>query len=616
MLLLPRRFFRGAFFYRPDMPRKSSYKLKYLLLSPGLLVLFIALFLPMLVLFGISFQTYVPGSGKPLNVFTFENYIRILDPLYLRVFGRTFIISILATLIALVMGYPAALLMARCRRTVKGLLLAVVLTPLLTNVVARNLGLMIIFGTHGPVNKLLGFLGIPPVKFVPGQLGIILSFAQVFLPYMILSINSVLENIDFNLQNAARNLGCSRFQAFRKVIFPLSTPGIVAGSLFVFLLSFSSLVTPQLLGGGMVQVMSMLIQQQAMSLLNWPFAAALAFVLMVISLALVTVYNRLTSRIERMVDRGGVYQDFKADRRGRQLIRDGLYAVNRALSGLTSPLSSRIRPELSRALDRGGEIFGTVLYYVFTSLVFLFIILPLPMVIVSSFGMSSMVSFPPEQLSLKWYRGLWEKREYITSLLLSLRISGLCVLVSLITGTCTALGLSRNRFRFPAMMKTLFLSPLMVPAVIIGIAIMRFVNIAGWRNPFWTIFAAHLLITVTYVTRTVLATLVGYNMTIEYAARDLGAGPFYTFRKITLPLIKPSLIVSGIFAFIVSLDETTITIFLTGGRTTTLPVRIFSVLEAQGLDSTVTVVSSILIVAALTVLLVINRLIGLDKFRI
>jgi putative spermidine/putrescine transport system permease protein len=506
--------------------------------------------------------------------------------------------------------------MARCKRSLKGLLLALVLTPLLTNVVARNLGLMIIFGSHGPVNKVLGLVGIPPVKFVPGQLGIILSFAQVFLPYMILSINSVLENIDFNLLNAARNLGCSRMQAFRKVIFPLSTPGIVAGSLFVFLLSFSSLVTPQLLGGSMVQVMSMLIQQQAMSLLNWPFAAALAFVLMVISLALVAGYNRLTSRIERMVDRGGVYRDFKAERRGRQFLRDGLYEINRAVSGIFAPLSSRINSGLAGTLDRGGEIAGTALYNSFTFLVFLFIILPLPVVIISSFSPSIIVSFPPEQLSLKWYRGLWAKREYITSILLSLRISGFCVLVSVIIGTCTALGLSRSRFRFPAMMKTLFLSPLMVPAVIIGIAIMRFTNTIGWRNPFWTIFAAHLLITVTYVTRTVLATLVGYNMTIEYAARDLGAGPFYTFRKITLPLIKPSLIVSGIFAFIVSLDETTITIFLAGGRTTTLPVRIFSVLEYDGLDSTVTVVSSILIVVALTVLIIINKLIGLDKFKI
>jgi putative spermidine/putrescine transport system permease protein len=594
----------------------KHYKPKYLLLSPGLLVLFVVLFLPMLILFGISFQTYVPGSGKPLNVFTLENYTRILDPLYLKVFGRTFVISIAATVLALIMGYPAALLMARCKRSVKGLLLAVVLTPLLTNVVARNLGLLIIFGSHGPVNKLLGFLGIPPVKFVPGQLGIILSFAQVFLPYMILSINSVLENIDFNLQNAARNLGCSRFQAFWKVIFPLSMPGIAAGSLFVFLLSFSSLVTPRLLGGSMVQVMSMLIQQQAMSLLNWPFAAALAFVLMVISLALVTAYNRLTSRIERMVDRGGVYRDFKAAGRGRQFLRDKLYEADRALSGIFLPLSSRMDARLSKILDRGGENLGKVLYNAFTFLVFLFIVLPLPVVIISSFSPSIIVSFPPEELSLKWYRGLWAKREYITSMLLSLRISGFCVLVSLIIGTCTALGLSRNRFRFPSLMKTMFLSPLMVPAVIIGIAIMRFVNTAGWRNPFWTIFAAHLLITVTYVTRTVLATLVGYNMTIEYAARDLGAGPFYTFRKITLPLIKPSLIVSGIFAFIVSLDETTITIFLTGGRTTTLPVRIFSVLEFDGLDATVTVVSSILIVVALTVLVIINKLIGLDKFRI
>jgi putative spermidine/putrescine transport system permease protein len=595
--------------------RKKKRNPKYLFLSPGLTVLFIALFLPMIILFWISFQTYVPGSGTPLKVFTFENYIRIFDPLYLRVFGRTFIISLVSTLVALVMGYPAALLMVQCGRTAKGLLLAVVLTPLLTNVVARNLGLMIIFGNHGPVNQLLRLVGIPPVKFVPGQLGIILSFAQVFLPYMILSINSVLENIDFNLQNTARNLGCSRLQAFFRVIFPLSTPGIVAGSLFVFLLSFSSLVTPQLLGGGMVQVMSMLIQQQAMGLLNWPFAAALAFVLMTISLALVTVYNRLTSRIERMVDRGGVYRDFRAEVPLRRWIKDSLYNLDRGLSNMVKPLFTWIRPEFSETLSRGFENIGVVLYYVFTGMVFIFIILPLPVVIISSFGASTMVTFPPLQLSLKWYQGLLERREYITSLLLSLQISGLCVLISLGIGTATALGLSRNRFRFPALMKTLFLSPLMVPAVIIGIAIMRFVNTIGWRSPFWTIFIAHLLITVTYVTRTVLATLVGYNMTIEYAARDLGAGPFYTFRKITLPLIKPSLIVSGIFAFIVSLDETTITVFLTGGRTTTLPVRIFSVLE-HGLDSTVTVVSSLLIVVAVTVLLIINKLMGLDKFKI
>jgi len=182
-------------------------------------------------------------------------------------------------------------------------------------------------------------------------------------------------------------------------------------------------------------------------------------------------------------------------------------------------------------------------------------------------------------------------------------------------GTMVALAIKRYTYRFPELLKTMFLSPLMVPAVIIGIALMRFMNMLGWINSFKAILVAHLLITMVYVIRTVLSSLVGYDISIEYAARDLGAGPLLTFRKITFPLIKPGLIVAGMFSFIVSLDETTISIFIAGGRTTTLPVRIYSMLE-HGLDPTVTAISSLLIVLALCILLLINKVMGLDKFKI
>jgi putative spermidine/putrescine transport system permease protein len=596
----------------------SRGKAKYALLLPALILIIAAFFIPMLLLFVVGFQTYVPGSGFFEHTFTLENFVRLFDSYHLTILMRTFKIAFLAALLSLVFGYPVALLLSRTRGKKKGLLLGLILTPLLTNVVARTLGLMIVFATHGPVNKLLGLFGIGPVQFIPGELGIILGLTQVFIPYMILSINSVLENLQINLQNAARDLGCSPMSAFWKVIFPLSTPGIVAGSLFVFLLSFSSFVTPRLLGGGKVMVMTMLVQQQAMQLLNWPFAAAAAIILMIFCVLLVTTYNRLTARIERMNDRTGIYGDSD--------FSSGIYRIIRGMKNLLYDLwckamgcketdSSPLKGRYDRRWHDAAHHVGGVLYHVFTVLVLIFIVLPLPIVIISSFSQSSMILFPPKAYSTKWYTGLLAKREYITSFLLSLRIALLSVAVSLPVGTLAALAIKRFKYRFPELLKTLFLSPLMVPAVIIGIALMRFMNILGWINSFKAIFTAHVLLTTVYVIRTVLSSLVGYDITIEYAARDLGASPLLTFRRITLPLIKPGLIVAGMFAFITSLDETTISIFIAGGRTTTLPVRIYSMLE-HGLDPTVTVVSSLLIVLALSILLLINKVMGLDKFKL
>ncbi len=590
-------------------------RVKYLLLSPGMIILLFAFFIPMVLLFTVSIQTYVPGSGFFDKTFTLENFTRLLEPYYLTILLRTFKIALLAALLSLVLGYPVALLMSKLRGKKKSLLLGLILTPLLTNVVARTLGLMIVFGSYGPVNNLLRFLGLPPVKFIPGELGIILGLTQVFIPYMILSINTVLENLNFNLQSAARDLGCSQFQAFWKVIFPLSTPGIVAGSLFVFLLSFSSFVTPRLLGGGTVMVMTMLIQQQAMLLLNWPFAAAAAIVLMLFSVILVSTYNRLTARIEQMNDRSGVYQDLKFDKglyRFTGMVKNALYSCQVAVSRMLDSIWPARKS--MKGLNVVATKTGTVVYRLYTLLVLVFIILPLPVVIISSFSQSSMIVFPPENFSTRWYTGIFERREYITSFLLSLRIALISVVVSLSVGTLVALAIKRYKYRFPEMLKTIFLSPLMVPAVIIGIALMRFMNVLGWINSFKAILTAHLLLTTIYVIRTVLSSLVGFDLNLEYAARDLGAGPFLTFRRITLPLIKPGLIVAAMFAFIVSLDETTISIFIAGGRTTTLPVRIYSMLE-HGLDPTVTAISSLLIVLALCILLLINRVIGLDKFK-
>jgi putative spermidine/putrescine transport system permease protein len=293
-------------------------------------------------------------------------------------------------------------------------------------------------------------------------------------------------------------------------------------------------------------------------------------------------------------------------------LKDVLYEWNAGLGRRAVPIMKKIP-----GFQHAGKVFLALLHpliivWIVSSL--LFIILPLPLVVISSFSSSSMITFPPEGFSLQWYRGIFERAEYIRSFLLSVRLALFSMIISLILGTLASIGLVRYSFKGREIMRSLFLSPLMLPAVIMGISLLRFLVVLRMVATFEGLFLAHLVLTTAYVVRTVSSNLVGFDYSLEEAARDLGASPFQTFRKITLPLIRPGLIVAAIFAFIVSFDETTVSIFITGGRTITLPVRIFSQLE-YGLDPTVTAISSLLIVMTVIVIALVGKKFGLDKFN-
>ncbi|HSM25053.1 MAG TPA: ABC transporter permease subunit [Anaerolineaceae bacterium] len=587
----------------------------YLFISPGLIILLVGFFIPIIMLFSLSFFKYVPGSGLIDRTFTFENYARFADPYYLKVLIVTFRIALGTTILSLILGFPMALMINRARGAMKTVLLVVILTPLLTNVVARTLGLMIVLGRHGPINQVLELLDVPKFNFIPSEIGIVIGLTQVFMPYMILSINSVLSNIDFSLQEAARDLGSSASQAFWKVIFPLSVPGIIAGSLFVFLLSFSSYVTPRLLGGGQIMVMTMLIYQQATALLNWPFAAAAALILLIFTIIIVTSYTKIAASGDlRQDDSKQIQNEFSRKLSGiKQNINEFFYSVSASISRFFQRLTlvKNLTLPVGRIINFLTPFFSTTLII----LIIVFIILPLPLVILSSFSSSSMITFPPSGYSTKWYTGLLDRPEYIRSFLLSVRLASLSTVIALTFGTLASLGLSRYNFPGREFIRSIFLSPLMLPAVIVGIALLRFLVEVRQTASFQGLLLAHLVLTTAYVVRTVSSSLVGFDNSLQDAARDLGASAFHAFRTITLPLIKPGLIVAGIFAFITSFDETTVSIFITGGRTITLPVRIFSQLE-YGLDPTVTAISSLLIVMALIAISIIGKVFGLEKFSI
>lgn len=230
------------------------------------------------------------GSG-----FTLENYRRLFsEPLYLTVLLRTLRVAALVALFALLLGYPVAYLMSRLSGRKAALLAACVLVPLWTSVLVRSYAWVVLLERNGVVNQALQGIGLTskPLGLLYTEGAVLTAMTHVLLPFMVLPIYGTLKGIDTALVPAAQSLGAGPFAAFRHVTLPLSLPGIASGCVIVFVLSLGFFITPALVGGPRTQLLSTLISEQVTQLLNFPFAGALATVLVSVTLLLVLIFNR------------------------------------------------------------------------------------------------------------------------------------------------------------------------------------------------------------------------------------------------------------------------------------------------------------------------------------
>lgn len=256
---------------------------------------------------------FLAGFGYPIGLllsegffvkgtFSLENFSRVLDrPLYVATLLRTLRVGGLTTLICLLIGFPLAYWMTRLRGLAFNLVIACVLLPLWTSILVRSYAWVVLLQPTGLVNKALMALGITdaPVTLLYTEGAVITAMAHVLLPYMVLPIYSALNNIPPNLGRAARSLGAGRLTEFFTIILPLSRVGVVAGCVMVFVLSIGFFVTPALLGGPRTLMISTLINQQISSLLNWSFGGALGATLLVVTLAILLLFNRAISASRR-----------------------------------------------------------------------------------------------------------------------------------------------------------------------------------------------------------------------------------------------------------------------------------------------------------------------------
>ncbi len=251
-----------------------------------------------------SLRGYEAGGRGMLDTWELTHYWAFVsDPFYLAILWRSLLMALWVTLGCLVLGFPLAYALSRLRGWKRAFLYFAVLVPLLTSAVIRTFGWMILLSNNGFVNKTLMSFGIidSPIPMMYKMTGIIIALIQVLLPFMVLALDAALLNIDRQIYDAARNLGAGRVRIFLRVTLPLAMPGIVSGSVLVFTLAISAFVTPALIGGPRIAVMATLIYQQGIALLNWPLGAAISLVMLVVLVALLSLFLGLTSRATRRV---------------------------------------------------------------------------------------------------------------------------------------------------------------------------------------------------------------------------------------------------------------------------------------------------------------------------
>ena len=557
-----------------------------LLLVPALILLLGVFIVPLL---GVLFESV----GR--TEFTVDHYIEVFDnEVLMRVLVRTIVLSLVVTAICLLLGYPIAWVMLLSSGWMQRFIALLIVLPLWTSLLVRTYAWMVILGRKGLVNETLITLGAidAPLTLLYTRFSVYVGMVHIMLPFMVLPLFAVMRRIDTSLLSGAWSLGANRPMAFFFVFLPLSMPGILAGSLLVFILSIGFFVTPALLGGLGDTTFVMLMERQVNRLGNWPLAAAMSVILLVATLVLVIFYNRvLSSRVDGSALSTAVWV------RLMSLAAFASFLVERIVDTLASAVPRRLR---------GGPRQRPPSTFPFAAIVawatILLMIFPIAILYPLSFSDAPYLQFPPTEYSTRWYENYFARRDWVRPTIISFEVGFIVMILGTVIGTAAAVALARGSFAGKKLVLGLLLSPIIVPTIISAVALYYVFATLGLVGTRTGLVLAHLILAVPFVIVVVASALERVDPALEQAAGTLGATRFTTFRKVTLPLIRPAVITAALFAFLASFDEVVIAIFLSGVRIKTLPKRMWDGIREE-IDPTTAAVAALLV--TLTVVLII-----------
>lgn len=273
-------------------PRRNGLALVVALIAPIALVNAFGFLAPVLNLARMSFYEVEP-TGAMREAFSFATWAKVVaDTFYAELIVNSITVSLGITLLTLACSYPIALYLHRSSGTWKTILLVLVISPLLTSAVVRTYGWIAILSENGLVNNALAGVGLERLRLMFNKTGVVIGLTEILMPYMILALLAGFGRLDPRVEEAASTLGAPPLTVFRRIILPLTLPGIALGCLLCFVLAVSSFITPKLLGGGRVFLLATEIYDQAIVTLNWPLAATLSILVLVIFGAALVLYTR------------------------------------------------------------------------------------------------------------------------------------------------------------------------------------------------------------------------------------------------------------------------------------------------------------------------------------
>lgn len=560
----------------------------FLLLAPCLLFLAAFYIYPLGGLFGQSL-------GRSGNIFgSYESFFS--SRANVSILWGTIQLSGIVTLICLAVGYPTAYFIYRTRR-LRYVLLTLVIFPYLTSFLVRTYGWTVILRPNGILNEVLLDWGLisRPLNILYTPISVYIGMAHVMLPLMILPIYAVMQGIDVRLVRAARSLGADPLRAHFSVFFPLALPGVASGTLLVFLISLGFYITPVLLGGLRDVTLSMFIEVQMLQLINWRMAAtaavillgatAMAIIVPLICLRLVRILRVLADRHRRTEEVGS------AGNGGGKLIYSGWEAEEPGPFGKAIRLVYvRLFVELCR---RVPALVGVA--------TMIFLILPSVLVAQISFNAAPQLGYPPTAYSLRWYESFFRNQAWTDSVLISFQIAALTTAISVALGGLAAYGIARVSKTAAAIISSVVISPLIIPTIALGVSLYPIFAMWGLLGTRGGLAVAHAIGGIGYVFVIMRAQMAGFDFSLERASRSLGANGFRTFTRITVPILKPSLIAGTLFAFIHSFDELIISLFVSGSRLQPLPLKMWENVRNE-IDPTIAAVSCLLLAIPLIAL--------------
>lgn len=507
--------------------------------------------------------------------FSLEHYRRLFaSSVYVNVLWITLKISLWTTLFAVLAGYPVAYLISSLSKQRKTSILFWVLLSFWTSFLVRTFAWVVLLGRNGVVNQLLQTLGIldAPASLLYNYGSVVLGMVHALMPLAILTMLSVMENIDRNLPRAAATLGARPGTAFWKIYFPLSFPGVAAGGIMVFVTAIGFFITPALLGGRRETMITQLIIDQVLQTLNWGFAGAISVLLLVVVLVVFVLYDKVL----------GLSTMTGASSARKPSATNGLlHRAGEAILNLLAAVSDRLVALVPRRLRRAGAPGEGRFLNVTAFLILAFLSVPAFLMIPMSFDSASGLNWPPAGFSLQWYEQMFNSPIWMQAIGRSLLVGVGTGILAMLIGTPAAFLMVRSQIRGKSALLAFILSPIVVPRMIIAVGMFYFFAKIGMVGSSFGLVLAHTVVAVPYVVITMMAVLRNYDTRLDLAAQSLGAGPLSTLRFVTFPILGAGLMSSFLFAFATSFDELTIALFASGGMNATLPKQFWDEVTLQ-----------------------------------